>query len=129
MALHFGADEPRVLAFETVTDAYMVTTSEWQVPAPTIASYDLNKVMEAARGWQEKAAAAPDPAAGEGMPVAVPRSSNVWLRARWTPRPSADLPVVGPRTGFCAGLGSVYPRSCNRTRVWPCKTSSRSNAH
>jgi hypothetical protein len=85
MALHFGADEPRVLTFETVTDAYMVTQSEWQVPAPTIASYDLNKVMEAARGWQEKAAAAPDPAAGEEYRRSAAQFERLVTRSLDTP--------------------------------------------
>jgi hypothetical protein len=79
MALH------RVLAFETVTDCRMVTKSEWQVPAPTITSYDLNKVMEAARGWQEKAAAAPDPAASEAYRRSAAQFERLVTRSLDTP--------------------------------------------
>jgi hypothetical protein len=43
----------------------MVTETGRPAPEAMIISYDLNKVMAAARGWQEKAAAAPDQAAGE----------------------------------------------------------------
>jgi hypothetical protein len=73
MALHYGADEPRILAFETV------------VPAPTIASYDLNKVMEAARGWQEKAAAAPDPEASEEYRRSAAQFERLVTRSLDTP--------------------------------------------
>jgi hypothetical protein len=53
MVLYRDPDEPRVRLHG---DA---------IPHPVISSYDLNKVLAAARGWQERAAAAPDPASSE----------------------------------------------------------------
>jgi hypothetical protein len=87
MALHRGVDEPRVLLTGTITttEICMVTETERQVPDPTITSYDLNKVMEAARGWQEKAVTAPDPAASEACRRSAAQFERLVMRSLDTP--------------------------------------------
>jgi phosphoribosylformimino-5-aminoimidazole carboxamide ribonucleotide (ProFAR) isomerase len=86
MALH-RADEPRVVSSGTViaTDTHMATETERRVPAPTIISYDLNKVMEAARGWQEKAATASDAAASEAYRRSAAQFERLVMRSLDTP--------------------------------------------
>jgi hypothetical protein len=48
-------------------------------------SYDLNKVLEAARGWQEMAATAPDPAASEAYRRSAAQFERLVLRSLDTP--------------------------------------------
>ena len=87
MALHRGADEPRVLLSGTIasTAIRMVTEMQLQAPEPMITSYDLNKVLAAARGCQEKAAAAPDPAASEAYRRSAAQFERLVMRSLDTP--------------------------------------------
>jgi len=63
----------------------MMTESDGQYPDGLIRSYDLNKVMAAARGWQEKAAAAPDPAYGEACQRSAAQFERLVTRSLETP--------------------------------------------
>jgi hypothetical protein len=63
----------------------MGTEMPLQAPEPMIISYDLNKVMAAARGWQEKAASAPDPAASEAYRRSAAQFERLVLRSLDTP--------------------------------------------
>jgi hypothetical protein len=87
MALHCGVDEPRIVLSGTVATAAvrMGTETHLQAPEPMITSYDLNKVMAAARGWQEKAATAPDPAAGEVYRRSAAQFERLVMRSLDTP--------------------------------------------
>jgi hypothetical protein len=87
MALHYGADELHILLSETVATSpiCMVRDRQLQAPEPMITSYDLNKVMAAARGWQEKAAAAPDPAASEAYRRSAAQFERLVMRSLDTP--------------------------------------------
>lgn len=53
--------------------------------ATPMASYDLNKVIEAARGWHQKAATAPDPVASEACRRSAARFEHLVLRSLDTP--------------------------------------------
>jgi hypothetical protein len=83
MALHRSADEPRILLAGTAIR--MVPETDRQTPDPTTISYDLNKVLEAARGWQEMAATAPDPAASEAYRRSAAQFERLVLRSLDTP--------------------------------------------
>jgi len=85
MALHRGADEPQISLPGTIGTAPIRMVTEMQTQEPLITSYDLNKVMEAARGWQEKAAAAPDPAASEAYRRSAAQFERLVLRSLDTP--------------------------------------------
>ena len=87
MAVHRGADEPRVSLSGTVVISPIreVTEMPLQTSQPMITSYDLNKVMAAARGWQEKAAAAPDPAASEAYRRSAAQFERLVMRSLDTP--------------------------------------------
>lgn len=81
MALLRGADEPRILQPSTI----MVTEMQREGRDSAINSYDLNKVIEAARGWQEKAATAPDPAASEAYRRSAAQFERLVMRSLDTP--------------------------------------------
>jgi phosphoribosylformimino-5-aminoimidazole carboxamide ribonucleotide (ProFAR) isomerase len=87
MSLHRDADELHILLSGTLaaTPIRMVTEMPLQAPEPMIVSYDLNKVMAAARGWQAKAAAAPDPAAGEAYRRSAAQFERLVMRSLDTP--------------------------------------------
>jgi hypothetical protein len=85
MALHFGADQPQTLLSATIGTSAIRMMTEMQTPEPMITSYDLNKVMAAARGWQEKAEAAPDPVAGEAYRRSAAQFERLVLRSLDTP--------------------------------------------
>ena len=87
MALHCGADEPRILQSDTLATSpiRMVRERQLQAPEPMITSYDLNKVMAAARGWQEKAATAPDPVACEAYRRSAAQFERLVMRSLDTP--------------------------------------------
>jgi len=87
MALHRDADEPRVLLSGTIAISPIRGVTETQIRAaePMITSYDLNKVMAAARGWQEKAETAPDPAASEAYRRSAAQFERLVLRSLDTP--------------------------------------------
>ena len=84
MALSTGADESHFLLSGT---AAIRTSGALQIRSPEsmITSYDLNKVMEAARGWQEKAATAPDPAASEAYRRSAAQFERLVMRSLDTP--------------------------------------------
>jgi len=63
----------------------MVTEMQLQAPEAMITSYDLNKVMAAALGWQERAATAPDPAASEAYRRSAAQFERLVLRSLDTP--------------------------------------------
>jgi phosphoribosylformimino-5-aminoimidazole carboxamide ribonucleotide (ProFAR) isomerase len=84
MALHHSADEPRVLLSGSIAVTAIRIVTETH-PDPMIISYDLNKVMEAARGWQEKAATAPDPAASEAYRRSAAQFERLVMRSLDTP--------------------------------------------
>ena len=83
MALHRGADEARISLAGTIATSPIRMMAEPTEPA--ITSYDLNEVMAAARGWQEKAAAARDPAAGEAYRRSAAQFERLVLRSLDTP--------------------------------------------
>ena len=85
MALHRGADEPQISLPGTIGTAPIRMVTEMQTQEPLITSYDLNKVMAAARGWQEKAESAPDPAAGEAFRRSAAQFERLVLRSLDTP--------------------------------------------
>jgi hypothetical protein len=87
MALHRGVDESRGLLSGTIAFAPIgvVTESQFQASQPMITSYDLNKVMAAARGWQEKAATAPDAAASEAYRRSAAQFERLVMRSLDTP--------------------------------------------
>jgi hypothetical protein len=87
MALHRGPDEPCVLPSGTTagTAIRLTTAMERQAPDALFTSYDLNKVMAAARGWQEKAATAPDPAASEAYRRSAAQFERLVMRSLDTP--------------------------------------------
>jgi phosphoribosylformimino-5-aminoimidazole carboxamide ribonucleotide (ProFAR) isomerase len=87
MALHRSADEPHALLSGTIATMpiRMVTEMQVQAPEPMITSYDLNKVMAAARGWQEKAETAPDLAASEAYRRSAAQFERLVLRSLDTP--------------------------------------------
>jgi hypothetical protein len=85
MALYRGADEPQISLSKTIGTSPIRMMTEMQSPEPMITSYDLNKVMAAARGWQEKAEAAPDPAAGEAYRRSAAQFERLVLRSLDTP--------------------------------------------
>jgi hypothetical protein len=85
MALHRGADEPHTLVSGTIGTSPFRMMTAMQEPEPMITSYDLNKVMAVARGWQEKAATAPDPAAGEAYRRSAAQFERLVLRSLDTP--------------------------------------------
>jgi hypothetical protein len=86
MALHYIVDEPRVL-LSGAMDAGPIRLTELQpqTPEAVVTSYDLNKVMAAARGWQEKAAAAPDPTLSEAYRRSAAQFERLVLRSLDTP--------------------------------------------
>ena len=103
MALHRGADEPHILLSGTIGTSPIRMVTEMQTSQPMITSYDLNKVMAAARGWQEKAEAAPDPAAGEAYRRSAAQFERLVLRSLDTPatlRRTHVLGNVGPKRYF-----------------------------
>jgi hypothetical protein len=87
MALHRGADEPRILLSGAIatTPICMATEGPAKAPEAMITSYDLNKVMAAARGWQEKAATAPDSASSEAYRRSAAQFERLVLRSLDTP--------------------------------------------
>lgn len=87
MALHRSADEPHILSSGPIAATAIRIGTERQPRAPEsmITSYDLNKVMAAARGWQEMAAAAPDPASSEAYRRSAAQFESLVLRSLDTP--------------------------------------------
>jgi hypothetical protein len=87
MAVHRGPDEPRAFLSGNSTGAAirMGTETAAQAPDTLVASYDLDKVMAAARGWQEKAAAAPDPASSEAYRRSAAQFERLVMRSLDTP--------------------------------------------
>ena len=83
MTPHCGSDAPRVSLSNTVNLG--IELSRTAAAAPPIASYDLNKVIEAARGWHQKAATTPDPAASEACRRSAAMFEHLVLRSLDTP--------------------------------------------
>ena len=85
MALHRRAYEPHILLSGTIATLPNRVVTETLAPEAMITSYDLNKVMAAARGWQEKAAAAPDPEASEEYRRSAAQFERLVTRSLDTP--------------------------------------------
>jgi hypothetical protein len=88
MVLHRGPDGLRLLGNSAVimtVPTRMTTEAEGQHPDAMTVSYDLDKVIAVARGWQEKAAAAPDPAYSEACRRSAARFERLVTRSLDTP--------------------------------------------
>jgi hypothetical protein len=86
MVLHRGPDGLRLLGDSAViVPTRTATESEGQNPDAMAFSYDLDKVIAVARGWQEKAAAAPDHAYSEACRRSAAQFERLVTRSLDTP--------------------------------------------